>query len=96
MTNPHDIIIKPIITENSMEDMADKKYTFVVNKKANKIDVKQAIEKIFDVKVEKVNTMNMIGKVKRMGASQGKRADWKKAIVTLTPESKEIEFFEGM
>ncbi len=96
MTNPHDIIIKPIITENSMEDMADKKYTFVVNKRANKIDVKQAIEKIFDVKVEKVNTMNMIGKVKRMGASQGKRADWKKAIVTLTPESKEIEFFEGM
>ncbi len=96
MTNPHDIIIKPVITENSMEAMADKKYTFVVDRRANKVQVKQAIEKIFGVKVEKVNTMNMIGKVKRMGATQGKRADWKKAIVTLTPESKEIEFFEGM
>lgn len=96
MTNPHDIIIKPIITENSMDDMASKKYTFAVSKKANKIEIKQAVEKIFGVKVEKVNTMNMIGKVKRMGAKQGKRADWKKAIVTLRPESKEIEFFEGM
>ncbi len=96
MTNPHDIIIKPIITENSMDDMASKKYTFAVNKKANKIQVKQAIETVFGVKVEKVNTMNMIGKVKRMGAKEGKRADWKKAIVTLRPDSKEIEFFEGM
>ncbi|ABW18056.1 50S ribosomal protein L23 [Alkaliphilus oremlandii] len=96
MTNPHDIIIKPIITENSMDDMASKKYTFAVNKKANKIQVKQAVEAVFGVKVEKVNTMNMIGKVKRMGAKEGKRADWKKAIVTLRPDSKEIEFFEGM
>lgn len=94
--NPHDIIIRPIITENSMDDMADKKYTFEVNRRANKVEVKQAVEKIFGVKVEKVNTMNMLGKVKRMGMSQGKRADWKKAIVKLTPESKEIEFFEGM
>lgn len=96
MTNPHDIIIKPIITENSMDDMASRKYTFAVSKKANKIQVKQAIETVFGVKVEKVNTMNMIGKVKRMGAKEGKRADWKKAIVTLKPDSKEIEFFEGM
>lgn len=96
MTNPHDIIIKPIITEKSMEDMADKKYTFVVSKRANKVAIRQAVEKVFDVKVQNVNTMNMIGKVKRMGQSQGKRADWKKAIVTLTPESKDIEFFEGM
>lgn len=96
MTNPHDIIIKPIITENSMDDMASKKYTFAVNKKANKIQVKQAVETVFGVKVEKVNTMNMIGKVKRMGAKEGKRADWKKAIVTLKSDSKEIEFFEGM
>ncbi len=94
--NPHDIIIKPIITENSMDGMADKKYTFVVAKRANKTEVKNAIEKIFGVEVEKVNTMNMLGKVKRMGMNQGKRADWKKAIVKLTPESKEIEFFEGM
>lgn len=96
MTNPHDIIIKPIITESSMDEMANKKYTFVVSRKANKTEVKQAVEKIFDVKVEQVNTINMIGKIKRMGATKGKRADWKKAIVKLTPESKEIEFFEGM
>lgn len=96
MTNPHDIIIRPIITETSMEEMENKKYTFVVAKKANKVEVKQAVEKIFDVKVEKVNTINMLGKIKRMGATRGKRSDWKKAIVKLTPESKEIEFFEGM
>lgn len=96
MTNPHDIILKPLITEHSMDEMANKKYTFVVSKRANKVEVKQAVEKIFGVKVEKVNTMIMEGKVKRMGAKQGKRADWKKAIVTLSPESKEIEFFEGM
>lgn len=94
--NPHDIIIKPIITENSMDSMAEKKYTFVVARRANKTEVKNAVEKIFGVEVEKVNTMNMLGKVKRMGMNQGKRADWKKAIVKLTPESKEIEFFEGM
>lgn len=96
MTNPHDVIIRPIITEDSMEEMANRKYTFVVSKKANKIDVKQSIEKIFGVKVERVNTMIFKGKIKRQGAKQGKRPDWKKAIVTLTPESKEIEFFEGM
>jgi large subunit ribosomal protein L23 len=96
VTNPHDVIIKPIITETSMNEMVDKKYTFAVDRRANKVEIKQAVEKIFDVKVDKVNTINMVGKVKRMGAKQGKRADWKKAIVKLTPESKEIEFFEGM
>ena len=96
MTNPHDIIIKPIITEDSMNEMANKKYTFVVDRRANKVEVKRAVEEVFGVEVEKVNTMNMMGKVKRMGRNQGKRADWKKAIVKLTPESKEIEFFEGM
>ncbi|HZX21630.1 MAG TPA: 50S ribosomal protein L23 [Clostridia bacterium] len=96
MTNPHDVIIKPIITETSMDEMADKKYTFAVDRRANKVEIKQAVEKIFDVKVDKVNTINMVGKVKRMGAKKGKRADWKKAIVKLTSESKEIEFFEGM
>ncbi len=96
MTNPHDIIIRPVVSEQSMDQMADKKYTFVVKKKANKTEIKKAVEKVFGVKVEKVNTSNMLGKYKRMGAHVGKRADWKKAVVTLKPESKEIEFFEGM
>ena len=96
MMNPHDIIIKPMVTEQSMNDMADKKYTFVVSKRANKTEIKKAVEKIFGVKVDKVNTINMLGKYKRMGAHVGKRPDWKKAIVKLAADSKEIEFFEGM
>ncbi|MCF6463451.1 50S ribosomal protein L23 [Clostridium sp. Cult1] len=96
MRIPHDIIIKPIITEESMNDMAYKKYTFKVDKRANKSEIKKAVEKIFDVKVEKVNTMNMLGKEKRMGVHVGRRPSWKKAIVTLTEDSKAIEFFEGM
>lgn len=79
-----------------MNAMAEKKYTFQVDKRANKSEIKKAIEKIFDVKVEKVNTMNMLGKEKRMGVHVGRRPNWKKAIVTLTEDSKEIEFFEGM
>lgn len=96
MRDPHDIIIKPIVTENSMDLMADKKYTFVVDKKSNKTEIKNAVEQVFGVKVEKVNTMNMLGKKKRMGVHVGKRADWKKAIVTLTEGSKTIEFFDGI
>jgi len=96
MTNPHDVIIKPLVTEESMMQIADKKYTFAVDRRANKTEVRNAIEKIFGVKVEKVNTMNMSGKFKRMGRTAGKRSDWKKAIVTLTADSKEIELFEGM
>ncbi|MBS4537354.1 50S ribosomal protein L23 [Clostridium sp. D2Q-11] len=96
MRNPHDIIRKPIVTEESMNDMAEGKYTFVVDKKANKTEIKNAIEKIFDVKVSKVNTLNMTGKLKRMGANIGRRPSWKKAVVTLTEDSKGIEFFEGM
>ena len=96
MRSPHDIIIKPIVTEASMNAMADKKYTFVVDKKSNKTEIKNAVEKIFGVKVASVNTMNMLGKNKRMGVHVGKKADWKKAIVTLTEESKTIEFFEGI
>lgn len=92
----HDIIIRPVITEKSMQDMADRKYTFVVDRKANKVEIKKAIEEIFDVKVEKVNTMNMKGKKKRLGRYEGRRANWKKAIVKLTEDSKPIEFFEGM
>lgn len=96
MRDPHDIIIKPIVTEASMDAMADKKYTFVVDKKSNKTEIKNAVETIFGVKVASVNTMNMLGKNKRMGVHVGKKADWKKAIVTLTEESKTIEFFEGI
>lgn len=94
--NSYDIIIKPIITEHSMEQMQDKKYTFKVATKANKIQIKQAVEEIFHVKVSDVNTMIVLGKFKRQGKNEGKRPDWKKAIVKLTPDSKTIEFFEGM
>jgi large subunit ribosomal protein L23 len=76
--------------------MADKKYTFVVDKRSNKTEIKNAVEKVFGVKVDRVNTMNMTGKKKRVGASIGKKADWKKAIITLTASSKAIEFFEGL
>lgn len=96
MRDPHDIIKRPIVTEASMDAMADKKFTFVVDKRSNKTEIKNAVEKIFGVKVASVNTMNMLGKKKRMGASVGKRTDWKKAIVTLTEDSKTIEFFEGI
>ncbi|MCC5912590.1 MAG: 50S ribosomal protein L23 [Clostridiaceae bacterium] len=96
MTNPHDIVIKPLVTEQSMMDIADKKYAFVVSKRANKTEIRRAIEKIFGVKVEKVNTANMKGKTKRMGRFEGKRPDWKKAVITLKADSKEIELFEGM
>ena len=95
MKNAHDIIIKPIITEDSMDRLADNKYTFQVAKDANKIEVAKAIEEIFDVKVAKVNTISVKGKEKRMGRYTGFRPDWKKAIVTLEGE-KTIEFFDGM
>ena len=96
MTNPHDIIIKPIVTEQSMAEMAENKYTFVVSKKANKTEITKAVETIFGVNVEKVNTLNSDGKVKRMGRSVGRTASFKKAVVKLTADSKEIEFFQGM
>lgn len=96
MRSPHDLIRRPIITEKSMDSMADKKYTFEVDKKANKTEIKNAIEQVFGVKVKSVNTMNMLGKMKRQGAHTGRRPSWKKAIVTLTEDSKTIEFFEGM
>ena len=91
-----DIILKPIITENSMEDAQVKKYAFKVMKNANKYQLKDAVEELFEVKVSSVKTMNYSGKLKRMGRTEGKRPDWKKAIVTLTADSKEIKFFEGM
>ena len=96
MRDPQDIIVRPVISEKSMDLMADGKYTFVVSKSTTKSEVKKAIETLFDVKVEKVTTMNMLGKKKRQGMNQGKRPDWKKAIVKLKADSKPIEFFEGM
>ncbi len=94
--NAYEIVKKPIITEKSMDQMADRKYTFEVAADANKIEIKKAVEEIFGVKVEKVTTMRMLGKIKRMGVNSGKRPDWKKAIVKLTENSKTIEFFDGL
>ena len=90
-----DIVIRPIITEKAMQDITAKKYVFEVAKKATKIDVARAVEELFKVKVEKVTTINYNGKPKRMGVHSGKRADWKKAVVKLTPDSKTIELFES-
>ena len=97
MANAYDIIVRPIISENSMAQLADRKYTFEVAKNANKIEIKKAIEEAFPgTKVERVTTQNVLGKVKRMGKNEGKRADWKKAVVKLSEDSKTIEFFEGL
>lgn len=96
MASAHDIIIAPLVTEESMDLMADNKYVFKVDKKATKPEIKAAVESIFDVKVKKVNTMNVQGKVKRLGQNIGKRPDWKKAIVKLTDDSEAIDFFEGV
>ena len=92
-----DVILKPVITEKSMNAMGDKKYTFLVHTEANKSQIKEAVEKMFPgTKVEKVNTMNMDGKTKRRGMTFGKTAATKKAIVQLTEDSKDIEIFEGL
>ena len=96
MKYAYDIIKKPIITERSMMGAQDNKYTFEVAKEANKTEVRQAVEKIFGVNVAKVNIMNVNGKTKRMGRYVGKTADYKKAVITLTADSKEIEIFQGL
>ena len=96
MKTAYDIILTPVISEQSMDVAADKKYTFKVATDANKTQVKLAVEEIFGVEVKKVNIMNVNGKVKRMGRYVGKTASSKKAIVTLTDKSKEIEFFQGL
>ena len=97
MMNVYDIIRRPVITEQSMADIADKKYVFMVDINSNKTEIKAAIEEAFGVKVAKVNTVRMQGKVKRTGAyPAGRRSAYKKAVVTLTADSKTIEFFEGM
>ena len=97
MRAAHDIIIKPIITEESMMGLASKKYTFKVAADANKIEIAKAVEELFDgVKVAKVNTVSVNGKFRRYGAHEGYTASWKKAIVTLKADSKGIEFFDSM
>ena len=97
MANVYDIIIRTIITERSMEAVADKKYVFELAPTAGKIEIKNAVEEIFGVKVAKVNTVNYDGKAKRLGAGRpGHRKSWKKAYVQLTSDSKTIEMFEGM
>ena len=93
----YDIIIRPVITERSMAAVAEKKYVFEVAKTAGKIEIKKAVEEIFGVKVASVNTLNVPGKAKRLGAGRpGMTRSWKKAYVQLTADSKTIEFFEGM
>ena len=94
--NARDIILAPVITEKSVIAMADKKYTFRVANNTNKIEIAKAIEEIFGVKVAKVNTISMKGKKRRMGRFEGYTSDWKKAVVTLTEDSKTIEFFDGL
>ena len=93
----YDVILKPVITERSMNAMADKKYTFYVHVDANKTQIKEAVEKMFEgTKVKSVNTINLDGKEKRRGRTVGKTAAKKKAVVTLTEDSKDIEIFEGL
>ena len=96
MKTPYDVIIKPVISEKSMDVAAMRKYTINVAPDANKTEVKLALEEIFDIEIAKVNIMNVKGKVKRMGRTVGRTPDSKKAIVTLKEGSKEIEFFQGL
>ena len=91
-----DIILKPVLTEKGYDGIADKKYTFIVKKDANKIQIKQAIESLFGVEVASVNTVTCKGKLKRMGRHEGYTPDRKKAIVTLKESSKPIAFFESL
>lgn len=96
MKDPHDIIRRPVLTEKAYDGFADKKYVFEVAPDANRTEVRQAVETIFGVKVEKVNTLRTLGKIKRQGKYSGRTAEIKKAYVTLKKDSKEIEFFDGM
>lgn len=96
MKTPYDILKTPVITEKSMDDAAARKYTFKVDTRATKTQIKDAVEEIFGVEVAKVNVMNIDGKEKRQGLNSGYTPSYKKAIVTITPTSKTIEFFEGL
>jgi len=96
MKNVHDIIIKPVLTEKSYDAMPSKVYTFIVDRHANKTEIRGAVETIFDVKVDSVHTINSMGKIKRQGMSQGRRSATKKAYVKLKKDSKGIEFFDSL
>ena len=97
MKNPHDIILRPVLTEKGYDGIADKRYVFEVAIDANKVEIKKALEKVFpSIKVERVNTLRILGKMKRQGRTQGRTAEIKKAYVILAEDSKPIEFFEGM
>lgn len=97
MKNPHDIIRRPVLTEKGYDGIAEKKYVFEVDKNANKVEIKNALQEVFkDIKVKSVNTLRTQGKMKRQGRTQGRTPEIKKAYVTLTEDSKPIEFFEGM
>ena len=96
MKTAYDIIVRPVLTEKSYDIIADKKYVFVVDIHANKTQIKAAVEEIFGVKVDSVNTLRTMGKMKRQGRTQGRTPEIKKAYVTLKKDSKPIEFFEGM
>ena len=96
MKSAYEIVRRPIVTEQSMERVDSNRYVFEVDRRANKIEIKKALEEIFGVTVAKVNTINYRGKLKRQGVHIGRRPSWKKAIITLTEDSKTIEFFEGM
>lgn len=96
MKTPYDIIKKPVLSEKSYDDIVDRKYTFFVDIHATKTEIKAAIEEIFDVKVDKVNTVRTMGKMKRQGRTQGRRPETKKAYVTLKADSKGIEFFDSL
>lgn len=96
MKDPHDIIIRPVLTEKSYEGINEKRYTFLVHPQASKPEIRQAVETVFGVKVDSVNTLRSMGKMKRQGAHQGRRPSTKKAFVTLKKDSKGIEFFDSM
>jgi len=96
MKDPHDILIKPVLTEKSYDYLPSKTYTFIVDKRCSKTEIRQAVEAVFDVKVDSVHTVNRLGKVKRQGQHEGRRASTKKAYVKLKKDSKGIEFFDSM
>ena len=96
MKTPYDVLLRPVVTERSMDDAAEKKYTFIVDKRANKTEIKAAVEEAFGVQVVSVNTANFQGKLKRQGRFEGYTPAYKKAIVKLSESSKTIEFFEGL
>lgn len=96
MKSPYDIILKPVLTEKSYDHLADKTYTFIVDKRSNKIEIRQAVEAVFGVKVDSVHTVNILGKMKRQGRTVGRTSSSKKAYVKLKKDSKGIEFFDSI